>query len=548
MSTPPESPTRSPGAFPPEAVEPVRPLLHLLATGTPLTVRDLVEGSGLPRRTVVDTLRAAGLPAGGNGALYALSETQRSDLHALLLERDRLRENALQRLDDLPALFSRWHRSVPAARADLDHVQATAETVIDRVRRLIDTHDPARNRYCFLGDHDLTAPALAAVLPGARIVVVDIDDELLRFIDGISADSTARAQSPITTAWADLRIGVPPSLRGGFDVVFTDPPYTDEGIALFTGRALECLDPAADPPGATTGRVLIAYGHSRLRPDLGRRVQASLLDRGLVIDELVRGFNRYHGAEALGSRSDLYVCQPTTEALRRTRTPAPVNRLYTHGSASAESVLSPLTESGSGALADWLSGHDRAALLVTGLDGSPDLRDLAGVPLAGPVRLDTLITKGCDHAVETAVLDLRGWPTDLTGHALIAMRAARFEAIVIVHDRETRPGTGAAKIRSALEIVCPTAVLTRISGQLHSISIPPRHEPSPWDRICDKPHGTLKNVWREALIADASGRGSTLTKNQARERIDASGLAQVGGLRLVDLPFDLLHRLRSQTS
>lgn len=40
----------------------------------------------------------------------------------------------------------------------------------------------------FLGDHDLTSLALALLRPGARLSVVDVDDDLLECIDRTAAD------------------------------------------------------------------------------------------------------------------------------------------------------------------------------------------------------------------------------------------------------------------------------------------------------------------------------------------------------------------------
>jgi len=41
------------------------------------------------------------------------------------------------------------------------------------------------------------------------------------------------------------------------------------------------------------------------------KIQQILTSLGLVIQEKIRDFNRYYGAESIGSKSDLFVLQPT---------------------------------------------------------------------------------------------------------------------------------------------------------------------------------------------------------------------------------------------
>ena len=62
-----------------------------------------------------------------------------------------------------------------------------------------------------------------------ELCVVDVDQRQLAFLDGVD------------TWFADLRVGLPAPLRGGFDIVLTDPPYSPAGVGLFAARALEAM-------------------------------------------------------------------------------------------------------------------------------------------------------------------------------------------------------------------------------------------------------------------------------------------------------------------
>ena len=77
--------------------------------------------------------------------------------------------------------------------------------------------------------------AVVAINPRVAVTVVDVDDSLLEYIDG-------QGQPSIRCLWADLRFGLPAGAHEWGDLVFTDPPYTPEGVRLFLARGLTGLE------------------------------------------------------------------------------------------------------------------------------------------------------------------------------------------------------------------------------------------------------------------------------------------------------------------
>ena len=185
---------------------------------------------------------------------------------------------------------------MPEPLADLDHVPATAETVLERARYLHERYDLERCRVLLVGDHDATSLAFAVLGIAVReLVVVDVDQRLLGYLAGQGVD----------VRFADLRVGLPGPLHGRFDLALTDPPYSPAGVGLFAARALESLAP--DRPT----RLLLAYGYPEGSPALGLKVQAELSALELVYEAVLPDFNAYDGAQAIGSRAALYVLRPT---------------------------------------------------------------------------------------------------------------------------------------------------------------------------------------------------------------------------------------------
>jgi predicted methyltransferase len=202
-------------------------------------------------------------------------------------------------LSSLARGLDRAARGGPPARAELDQCHCTVETKLRRVLMLHEADALVGRRILLLGDDDLTALALRAVVRRfgststvARLTVVDVDAELITFLrralDG--------APFQVECVHHDLRRPLPAGLVRAFDTVVTDPPYTEAGARLFLSRAAEALDGDGD--------VFLSFGSKR--PDAALQVQHVVWELGFVIKRLVRDFNEYVGAGVLGGASHLY--------------------------------------------------------------------------------------------------------------------------------------------------------------------------------------------------------------------------------------------------
>ncbi|MEN3360972.1 MAG: N4-bis(aminopropyl)spermidine synthase, partial [Mycobacteriales bacterium] len=369
--------------------------------------------------------------------------------------------------------------------------------------------------------------------PAAEVLVVDIDQRVLGYIEQVAAERGLA----ITTAFADLRLGLPASFAGQADLVFTDPPYTPDGVGLFLTRGLQGLRRSGHE------RIALAYGFANRQLARGFRTQAVLHELRLVLEALLPGFNRFGGAEAIGSASDLYVCRPTRfswPVIERATTGDP--RIYTRGAAATESAPATLPAS----IVDEVRvalGAEQAAYVGDGWPAGGNRRQvgLAEYLAASPHRRRPVAVNLYPHF--GAVLPQAMLAAAVAERAVLVAPAKDVEAIVdspvwtllAGTDIEARPGT-----ESGLLVLRRAGQPSTPAGRVYEFLV--RH-----------PEAKVGNAWRDALVtaatrgtedAEDASAGAPLTKNQARALIQAAGVPERAlHLRLGELPMDTLATL-----
>ncbi|WP_182877137.1 bis-aminopropyl spermidine synthase family protein [Microbispora sp. H10670] len=551
----------------------LRGALALLAGGRWWTLSDLVRETATPRRTIESLLRALPLEHSGDRVRIPMDQVNRynagvepeiSDLGNPVSEMVPEHAETLARLERLIA-------EAPRGRHALDHVSATAETVLRRALLLGRRFWLPGSRLLCVGDHDLTSLAVRMVHPEVEVAVADIDDRILEFVDAQDLG--------VRTRWADLRLGLPPSLRGWADLAITDPPYTPDGIGLFAARAAEGLR------DRERGRILLAYGASERTPMLALKVQKALVDLNLLHEAIFPHFNRYYGAEAIGSAADLYVLRPTTKtwpaiAARLDRL---ATAIYTQGPQAVESAGRPGKAAAQAAAqatavdsaAGRTAGTGTDSTAGTGVDGAadeaavtafgPDL--LAGdwprglLPQVPRTRLATLLAKPYAADPRRVVIAVPAGLEAALPRLLLATRASHVRVLT---------AAPVAGLPALAALLAPVYELTVEGRVLDAVRLaPPEVGPDRIVRaILDSAHGKLANTWREALTrtgltttpghttppehAGAPGHGATaghggtagLTKRQARAAVEEAA-PWAGDATPLELP---LHRLAQLTA
>ncbi len=519
-----------------------RQVLAALADGnTSLDV--LVRDSALPRRVVEALLRLLGDDLRSANEVLSI-RSDRIGQYRKRFELDQLRQTMLldpadERLNgsaELIKLMADIIAAGPKPVRALDHVPATPATAVRRALWMDGSFDLAGSTLLCIGDHDLTSIATCLVNPDVKVIVIDIDENLLSFVD----KEASRRRLSIQTAYADFRLGIPSLALESADLVFTDPPYTPEGVRLFLARGLQGLRDRAN------GRLLMAYGYGSHQPTLGLKVQQAVQSLSIVYEAILPHFNRYAGAQAVGSASDLYVCRPTTstwKALDRIASDA-VN-IYTRGAQSLESEKKQLSDTLNAALLEAAAGptHLPVSALV-GMERPSNEGDTVGLSLS-EIFDGTGLASIKNARTSAVAVDLFGDPGSWLTRTLVGLNVQRIA--ISVHNKHIDITSQASqeKLKDLVGTKWQLRFRRSTPDSTHAIVEGTDVDPASLTAadaakrlVLDGAHRKLENAWRDALVkASRRTEGDPLTKNQARESIANAGLAsEILAGSLIELP------------
>ncbi|MBU1117629.1 bis-aminopropyl spermidine synthase family protein [Patescibacteria group bacterium] len=289
--------------------------LYHLSKSPQISTQSLIRQTGLPKSQLYSLLKEYS---------HLLSPPARSlslkpEFRQKILAESQATINSIENLDIktikahlFPALSQR-----PSPSRDLDQFFATKHTTLRRVKKMAKMGDIHQRHLAFLGDDDFTSIAVALTHQAKSITVFEIDDRLINIIKKISTDLSLN----IEVVKQDLSNDIDKIFYHTFDTVFTDPPYTPNGVSLFTNQAINLLNPAF------TSRLYLCYGNSDRAREREVVIQKIISDFAFLIHSKYFHFNHYQGAQSIGSSSSLYLLD-WTPALKNKE--ISLNKIYTH--------------------------------------------------------------------------------------------------------------------------------------------------------------------------------------------------------------------------
>jgi predicted methyltransferase len=235
-----------------------------------------------------------------------------------------------EKLKKLKEFLEKYKNFRPKPKREYDQFFANEETLIRRVL-ILENFMNQNKEILFLGDDDLNSLALAFFHLDVKLFVVDIDKDILNFINFVSE----KEKFNIETYYHDLRNPLPKDKFKKFNLIFTDPPYTPSALELWLTRCIEASlgsgtnKKRKKPEVLSSKYYFVCYGYTNRETERGLKVQEIITKMGFVIQEKIRDFNNYYGAESIGSKSDLYLLQPTPKINLR-KIDIERTKFYTH--------------------------------------------------------------------------------------------------------------------------------------------------------------------------------------------------------------------------
>lgn len=194
-------------------------------------------------------------------------------------------------------------------KREYDQFFATEESSINKALILMEKDQVQNKHIVLLGDDDLVSITLGMLnmdkLSSYNVTVFDIDPDILNTVKGIASDLGI---NNIQTEQLDLRKAIKPQFLNKYDVVMTDPPYTKSGISLFINKATQMLYDVKNDSGIY---LFLCFGASLKDGIKYLKIQEAINKYNYVIEDKIDKFNRYYGAESVGSASSLYILKKT---------------------------------------------------------------------------------------------------------------------------------------------------------------------------------------------------------------------------------------------
>ncbi|QJA06546.1 putative methyltransferase [Thermosulfurimonas marina] len=171
----------------------------------------------------------------------------------------------------------------PLPTSDFDQGFVRPVDTVRRVAYIYQRGDLEDTEIFILGDDDLLSVAMGLTRMPRRVVVVEIDERINRFIKDFAEKE---GLSNLEVYDYNVIEALPEPLKGAFDVFVTDPVETKKGLKLFVGRCLEALR----GPGAA-GYMGFTHREASLRKWF--EFEKFILSAGLVVTDILRDFAIY---------------------------------------------------------------------------------------------------------------------------------------------------------------------------------------------------------------------------------------------------------------
>jgi len=178
-------------------------------------------------------------------------------------------------------MYSEIAKNRPETIEIYDQGFISLEDIVRRVEFIYDRGD-LNGRIFVVGDDDLFSIAASLTGMPEKVVVVDIDERLIKFINGVAEEYSLNVEAFVY----DVQKAFPEEFKRKFDLFVTDPVETIPGLKLFLSRGVSTLKGVG---GAGY------FGITTLEASRKKwyELQKMIYEMGFVITDLIRKFSIY---------------------------------------------------------------------------------------------------------------------------------------------------------------------------------------------------------------------------------------------------------------
>ncbi|MFN3505242.1 MAG: bis-aminopropyl spermidine synthase family protein [Caldimicrobium sp.] len=184
---------------------------------------------------------------------------------------------------DLLEKFKDITKNRPLPTSDFDQGFIRVEDTLKRTAFIYQRGDLEDTEIFVLGDDDLISIAMALTGLPKRIVVVEIDERINRFI---KENAEKIGYKFLEVYNYNVIEDLPEFLKGKFDIFITDPVETQKGLKLFIARCISSLK-------GVGGVGYMGFTHREASLIKWRDFQKFLIEAGFVITDILRDFTTY---------------------------------------------------------------------------------------------------------------------------------------------------------------------------------------------------------------------------------------------------------------
>jgi len=188
----------------------------------------------------------------------------------------------------------------PQNNPQLNQAHSTPQTSFERAHLILKSY-PRPSTLLTLGDDDLVSLSTQYLAEkfnvGLKVAVLEVDNRLTEYIQ----QSAIYLKLEINVICHDIHNGIPPDFENSFECFCTDPPYNLEGLKSFLSAGTASLK---TEPGC---RGYLSY--PQLPPVQQLEFHRILQERRLVVREIRKNFNLYHGATIHAHTSSLFTLE-----------------------------------------------------------------------------------------------------------------------------------------------------------------------------------------------------------------------------------------------